>query len=159
MGMVERIFDKPQIDRFDRKISHFMHRRGHRLDRLAIATVFIWFGALKVAGFESATSVIAKTIYVGSPEVMVTILGAWELAIGLCLFWRPTVRIAVLLLAVRLPGTFLALVLRPDVCWTDTFLVPTIQGQYLIKDLILFSAAMIIGGTVRDENVPPGVKH
>ena len=159
VSMLARFRQSARLDRFDLNISRWMYQRGHRLDRLALGTVFIWFGALKVAGFESATSIIAKTIYFGSPEAMTTLLGAWEIAIGVFLIWRPFIRVALLLLAVRLPGTFLALVLRPDVCWTDTPFVPTIQGQYLIKDLILFSAAMVIGGTVRDENAGEEAKH
>jgi uncharacterized membrane protein YkgB len=119
---------------------------GNDLDRLAIGTVFVWFGVLKVLGFTSATSIIAKTVYLGDPETMARALGLWEAAIGLCLFVRPLARVAIALLLVRLPGTLLALVLRPDVCWTGTTLVPTIQGQYLIKDAILFGAAMAIGG-------------
>lgn len=136
-----------------------MYRRGHRLDRIAIGCVFIWFGALKVIGFESATSIISKTIYFGSPESMTRLLGVWEVAIGICLVIRPYVRLAVALLAIRLPGTLLALVLRTDVCWSETFGVPTIQGQYLIKDLILFSAAMVIGGTVRPQPRHSDVRH
>lgn len=152
-------FKHPRLDRLDLQISAWMHRRGHRFDRLAIGLVFTWFGTLKVLEFESATSIIAKTIYVGSPEATTALLGLWEIAIGLCLVIRPLVRIAVLLLALRLPGTLLALIVKADVCWTDTFGVPTIQGQYLIKDLILFSAAMIIGGTVRSEHNQHGVRH
>jgi uncharacterized membrane protein YkgB len=155
MGLI----DDPRFDRFDHRLAAFMHRRGHRLDRLAIGGVFIWFGVSKVLGFESATSIIAKTVYLGSPETMVRVLGLWEVAIGVGLVVPALVRVGLLLIAVRLPGTLLALVLRPDVCWTDTFAVPTIQGQYLVKDLILFSAAMIIGGTVRDEYRRPDVLH
>jgi len=59
--------------------------------------------------------------------------------------------VALPLLAIRLPGTVLALVLMPDVCFTELPLVPSPEGQYLLKDLAIFSAAMVIGGTVRDE--------
>lgn len=139
----------PRLDQIDEQIVTWMHRVGHRVDRLAIGLVFVWFGLLKVLDFTSATSIIAKTVYLGSPEVTTRLLGLWEVAIGVCLIGPGLARVAVALLAIRLPGTLLALLLRADVCWTDSFLVPTIQGQYLIKDAILFAAAMIIGGTVR----------
>lgn len=145
----------PRLDAFDLAVSRFMHRWGHFLHRVLLGLLFLWFGCLKMFGQKSATSIIAETVYIGTPAHVVPVLGAWEALIGLCLLWRPMVRIALLLLAIRLPGTLLALVLKSDVCWADdSWLVPTIQGQYLIKDFTLFSAAMVIGGTVREERTP-----
>jgi hypothetical protein len=52
----------------------------------------------------------------------------------------------------------LALVLKADVCWTDVAFVPTTHGQYLVKDAILFTAAMVIGGNLRrDQEAPDAV--
>src|SRR5690606_23604533 len=135
----------------DAKVARFMRRWGHPLERELIGLLFIWLGALKMLGYKSATSIIAETIYAGAPEIMVPLLGVWEVVIGACLLYRPLLRLAVLLIVVRLPGTLLALALKPEVCWTDTWMVPTIQGQYLIKDCILFAAAMVIGGAVRKD--------
>ncbi len=149
--MLRRIREHPRFDRIDTAIADWMERWGHLFDRVAIGALFIWFGALKLFGYKSATSIIGETIYFGSPEVTVPLLGVWEIMIGVCLIHRPFARVAVALLVIRLPGTALALLLRRDVCWTEHAFVPTVQGAYLIKDLILFSAAMIIGGTVREE--------
>lgn len=77
------------------------------------------------------------------------VLGLWEAAIGVCLVIDPLTRVAIALLMIRLPGTLVALIVKSDVCWTDTSFVPTIQGQYLIKDAMLFAAAMVIGGGLR----------
>ncbi len=131
-----------------------MRRHGHYLDRWAIGALFMWFGMLKVFDYKSATSIIAETVYIGDPDTTAHLLGLWEAAIGFCLVVRPLARIAIALLAVRLPGTLLALALKSDVCWTDAALVPTIQGQYLIKDTILFTAAMVIGGGLRRDHEP-----
>ena len=54
--------------------------------------------------------------------------------------------------AQRSVPTALALVLKADVCWVSVPWVPSPEGQYLIKDLILFTAAMVIGGTVRHDH-------
>ena len=132
-----------------------MRRRGHHLDRWALGAYFMWFGTIKMLGHKSATSIIAETIYVGDPDTTTQFLGLWEAAIGFCLVVHPLARAAIALLAVRLPGTLLALALKPEVCWTDAALVPTIQGQYLIKDVILLTAAMVIGGGLaRDDESP-----
>jgi len=148
----------PKADAFDLAVARFMHRWGHFLHRALLGAFFVWIGALKVLGHTSATSIIAETVYVGSPARVAPMLGVWEAVIGLCLLWKPLIRVGLLLIAIRLPGTLLALILKSDVCWTDTWGVPTIQGQYLIKDFILFSAAMVIGGTVREER-PRRVRH
>ncbi len=148
----------PRLDAIDRRISQFMHAFGHAAHRFALGALFCWFGLLKPFGYATTTSLLAHTVYWGSPELVVPILGWWEFAIGVCMIVRPLVRVALLLLAIRLPGTLLALVLLPEVCFDGTVLVPTPEGQYLVKDLALFTAAMVIGGTVRREQ-PPRVYH
>ncbi|MDH3603561.1 MAG: hypothetical protein OEU26_28445, partial [Candidatus Tectomicrobia bacterium] len=76
----------------------------------------------------------------------------WEVAIGFCLIYRPFVRFALFLLAVRLPGTLLAFVMLPEVCFLDVPFVPTPEGQYLVKDVVILFAAIAIGGSVREES-------
>lgn len=144
----------PALNRIDRRIGLWMHAYGHVTHRVALAMLFIWFGLLKPFGYKTTTSLLAHTIYLGSPEVMVPILGWWEVAIGVCLLFRPLIRLGLLLLIIRLPGTLLAFFLMPEICFHDSVFVPTPEGQYLIKDLVLFTAAMIIGGTVRKERAP-----
>jgi len=144
----------PRLDKIDRWIGDQMETYGHVAHRVSLAGLFIWFGLLKPIGFKTTTSLLAHTIYVGSPEVMVPILGWWEVAIGVCLLYRPLIRLGLLLLLIRLPATMLAFFILPDVCFSDNLLVPTPEGQYLVKDLVLFTAAMIIGGTVREEQAP-----
>ncbi|MEO1130599.1 MAG: hypothetical protein AAFX05_12960 [Planctomycetota bacterium] len=140
---------KQRVDAIDAAVIHGMERYGHFVERIALAILFIWFGTLKVIGVESATSIIAKTVYVGPPEITVPVLGAWEVAIGVCFLVRRLNRIAILLLAIRLPGTLLALVLRPDECFQGSVFLPTIQGQYLLKDMAIIGAALVIGAMVR----------
>jgi hypothetical protein len=103
-------------------------------------------------GHETATSMLAHTVYFGSPDVMVLILGWWEVTIGLTMLYRPFVRIALFLLLLRIPGTLLAFILMPDATFIHFPLVPTPEGQYLIKDVVLFFAAMAIGGTIGHES-------
>jgi hypothetical protein len=48
-----------------------------------------------------------------------------------------------------MPGTVLPLFLLPDVCWVHAPYAPTLEGQYIIKNLVLISAGLVIGATVR----------
>ncbi len=137
------------VRRTDQRVGRFMDRTGHRVERMLLGGLFVWFGALKVAGEVSATSIIAKTIYVGPPEVTVPVLGGWEMAIGLCLWFRATLRVAIGLLILRLMGTLIAFfAAETDVLFHKVPWAPTIQGQYLVKDVCLIGAALVIGGTV-----------
>jgi len=138
----------PKLRAFDRRVGAWMHRIGHPVHRVTLGLFFIWLGLLKQFGYATGSSLIASTVYFGSPELMVPILGWWEVAIGLTLLHPATIRLSIALMAVRLPGTFLALVLKPEVCFASIPFIPTPAGQYLIKDLMLFGAAMVIGSTV-----------
>lgn len=136
----------------DDRIIRGLDRYGHRLHRFSIGMLFIWLGLLKPMGHKTTTSLLADTIYWGSPEVMLVVLGWWEVAIGIAMLFRPLIRVALFLLLLRIPGILLAFVLLPGVTFIAFPFVPTPEGQYLIKDLALFFAAMAIGGTIRHEH-------
>lgn len=139
----------PTLKRIDRKIEGWLYVMGHTTHGVTLGLIFMWFGLLKVFGVKTATSILAQTIYFGDPDTMVRILGGWECAIGICLVFHSLHRVALLLLLIRLPGTILALILKPEVCFEVAPWIPSIQGQYIIKDLMLFSAAAVMGGYVR----------
>jgi len=136
----------------DHWIVRVLRRYGHFLHRVSLGALFVWFGLLKPFGQKTTTSLLAHTVYWGKPEVVVPLLGWWEVAIGLCLIYRPLVRMALFLLAIRLPGTLLAFVLLPEVCFLNVPFVPTPEGQYLVKDVVILFAAVAIGGSVREES-------
>lgn len=127
-----------------------MERNGVRLLRISVGLVFVWFGALKTVGMSPAQALVARTVYWFPPEVFIPILGWWEVLIGVGLLIRPLARMAIALLFLQMPGTFLPLVLLPDVCFTSIPFGLTIEGQYIVKNLVLISAAIVVGGTVRD---------
>jgi uncharacterized membrane protein YkgB len=144
MKAVDRLFEN-----IDPAIAGWMERHGHLLLRVSLGVVFIWFGALKPFRISPADDLIKRTVYWFPPDVFIPILGAWEVAIGACLLYRPLIRVALLLLFLQMPGTFLPLVLLPEVCFTHIPWAPTLEGQYIIKNLVLISAGIVVGGTVR----------
>lgn len=137
------------LNQWDRAISGWMHRHGFLLLRMSMSVVFIWFGALKPFRISPADQLIERTVYWFDPDIFIPILGAWEVAIGVCLLIRPLIRLALLLLFLQMPGTFLPLVLLPQICFVQVPFAPTLEGQYIIKNLVLISAAIVVGGTVR----------
>ena len=134
---------------FDRRMASWMEYYGHRLLRYSLAIIFIWFGLLKPLGMSPAADLVANTVYWLPPDVFLPILGCWEVAIGVGLLFRPLVRMALFLLFLQLPGTALPLLLLPDVCFSKFPIGLTLEGQYIIKNLTIISAAIVIGGTAR----------
>lgn len=137
------------FERVDPVIADWMQRRGLIILRISLAIIFIWFGALKTVGMSPAAELVRNTVYWFPPDIFIPLLGYWEIAIGVCLLFRPLIRVAILLLFLQMPGTMLPLVLLPDVCFTSVPFGLTIEGQYIIKNLVLISAGIVIGGTVR----------
>jgi uncharacterized membrane protein YkgB len=131
-------------------IASYMDRLGVPVLRVALGIVFIWFGGLKIVGGSPAADLVANTVYVLQPSVFVPILGVWEVLIGVCLLYRPLIRLGVLLLFLQMPGTFLPIVLLPEVVFATFPHQLTVEGQYIIKNLVIIGAALVVGGTVRD---------
>jgi len=137
----------------DLRISHSMRRYGHGALRLALAVIFIWFGVLKPLGISPAEGLVLQTVDwmpVLSPRTWLAIIGWWEVAIGILFLFRPTLRFAIGLLALQMVGTFMPLVILPDVTFQQGR-VPyglTLEGQYIVKNILIIAAAMVIGGTV-----------
>ncbi|MCG2738785.1 MAG: hypothetical protein L6300_00915, partial [Syntrophaceae bacterium] len=137
------------LDRADIRISEGMDRYCQPLMRYSIALIFIWFGLLKPLGMSPEEELIKRTVYWVSPQVFLPVLGWWEVGVGLCLLYRPLIRIALLLLLLQLPGTMLPLILLPEICFTHPPFGLSLEGQYIVKNIFLVSAAFMIGGKVR----------
>ena len=145
----------PDIDRLDQGIAAFMRRWSTLALRLSLALIFIWFGILKPLGLSPAAPLVEATVGwmpFFSPPTWVAIIGWWEVAIGITFLFRSTVRAAIALLALQMGGTFLPLVLLPDVVFQAGHIpyAPTMEGPYIITNLLIISAALTLGGTVRE---------
>jgi uncharacterized membrane protein YkgB len=151
---VDRFLEVTRLDTIDRQIAGWMQRNGMRILRYALAVVFIWFGLLKPLGMSPAETLVKNTVYFLPPDVFFPILGWWEVAIGVGLLYRPLNRLALGLLFLQMPGTMLPLLLLPEVCFTSAPFGLTMEGQYIIKNIVLIGAALVVGGTVREVSSP-----
>ena len=137
------------LEIIDTTIARWMYIYGKILLRYSLAFIFVWFGALKPFGLSPAQELVEKTVYWFNPKEFVVVLGWWEVLIGLCLLYKPFIRCAIFLLFIQMPGTFLPLLLLPNICFNKFPLELTLEGQYIIKNLILISSGLVIGGTVK----------
>jgi len=136
------------LEKFDRLVVWTMDAVGITFARLALGIVFIWFGALKMIGeLSPAYDLVAATIYWLTPEIIIPLIGLWEVAIGVAFLFPPLTRLALLLLIPQMPATFLPLVLLPAVTFTVVPWGLTLEGQYIVKNLVIIACALIIGGT------------
>ena len=139
----------------DKGITAWMSKSGIPLLRISLGIVFFWFGFLKFfPGTSPAEMLATKTISILTfglikPAVSIYMLAALETLIGLGLITRSYMRITLLLLFGQMLGTVTPLFFFPAETFTVFPFVPTLEGQYIIKNIILVSAGIVIGSTVR----------
>lgn len=137
------------IDRHEIRIAAWMERHGYGLLRIAIGIVFIWFGVLKSLGLSPAEALVAKaTTWIPIPG-FIYILSAWEVAIGVCFLFKRLTRWGIVLLLLHMPGTMLPLITLPEETFIRFPFALTLEGQFIIKNLVLIGAALVLGGKIR----------
>lgn len=137
---------RKKAERLDERLRPLLARIGVPLLRISLGVVFLWFGLLKIFDVSPVSGLVAKTIYWFDPDVVVPALGAFEVFVGTCLVAGRLMRIALPLLVLQMAGTFMVLVLLPDVAFRDSnpFLL-TVEGEFVVKNLVLLAAALVIG--------------
>jgi uncharacterized membrane protein YkgB len=145
-----------RFDQIDKRITHWMAEYGMTILRVGLGIVFFWFGALKlVPGLSPAEELVRNTTYFVNPDWFIPVLALWEMAIGLGLIVGKFMRLTLLLLFLQMPGTALPLVVLPQAVWTQFPYGLTLEGQYIIKNLVLIGAGLVLGGTVRGGRLEP----
>jgi uncharacterized membrane protein YkgB len=143
------------MDSIDARITDWMARHAVKGSRVSLGLVFFWFGALKLfPGFSPAEDLVGRTILVMTggliePWLSVPGLGIWESLIGLGLLTGRALRSTLLLLFAQMAGTFTPVVLFPGEVFARFPIGLTFEGQYIVKNVVLISAALVIGATVR----------
>jgi uncharacterized membrane protein YkgB len=145
----QKLVDK-HFKKIDKSITSWMARAGFKFLRIGLGIVFFWFGILKFfPGVSPAEELVRNTIYFLDPNIFVPILAAWETLIGLGLITGKFMRLTLMLLFLQMPGTALPLIILPDIVWNIFPYGLTLEGQYIIKNLVLIGAGLVLGGTVR----------
>jgi uncharacterized membrane protein YphA (DoxX/SURF4 family) len=143
------------FQRVDLKLTRWMAHYGIVILRLGLGLVFLWFGLLKffpsLSPAEELATRTISTLSLGlvSPAVSLPVLALWETLIGLGLIFGKLMRITLLLLIVQMLGTVTPIFLFPAEVFTHFPYAPTLEGQYIIKNIVLVGAALVLGATVR----------
>lgn len=149
------------FDRLDARFTRWLSRYSVAALRIGLGVVFLWFGMLKFfpgfnPGEELATHMI-ETFTFGtiSPRAGLVMMGIIESAVGLGLISRRFVRTTLFLLVVLLLGKVLPLFLLTGEVFVSVPFIPTLEGQSIIKNVVLLGAGLVIGSTVRGGRIVP----
>ncbi|MBC7810725.1 MAG: hypothetical protein H7175_06235 [Burkholderiales bacterium] len=140
-----------RLNSTDKVVSGWLARHSLTLLRISVGIVFVWFGALKlVPGLSPAEPLIRASITFLPMDLFLPVLAILEMTIGVgFILGGKFKRITIILLLGQMAGAMSPIVLRPDLIFTHFPYALTLEGQYIIKDIILISAGLVVGATVR----------
>ncbi|MFD2288033.1 hypothetical protein GJU39_17215 [Pedobacter petrophilus] len=142
-----------KLKRFVIKAIEWKSRNGMTILRFSLGIIFIWFGILKFFPNVSVAEDIAGrtirkiTFGMVTKQYSMPFLALWECTIGIGLITGKKMVYILFILYLQMIGTFLPLVLFSGECWTSVSFAPTLLGQYIIKNVVLVSSAIVIGAT------------
>ena len=137
-----------------------MDQASTPLVKISMFIIFFWFGALKPLGISAAEQLVLDTVYwmpFLSPKSWLHVIGYWEMIIGIFFLFDKTIKYALILLFLQMAGTFMPLFILSDITFQKGLVpyAPTLEGQYIIKNIIIIAAAMVIGGRTLRKSVDP----
>lgn len=139
----------------DVRLTNWMAHYGIMLLRVSLGIVFFWFGVLKFfPGLSPAQDLATRTMSVLTfglipTHVAILLLALWECLIGLGLILGAFMRATLLLLWLQMLGTITPILFFPREVFAHIPYAPTLEGQYIIKNIVIISAGMVIGATAR----------
>lgn len=137
------------VDRIDQHVLPFLRRWSIPALRVSLGIVFVWFGVLKVADITPVADLVGDTVYWVDPDWFVPVLGVVEVIVGLGLMFNVWLRIVLALFVLQMVGTFLVLIILPEVAFLDGNLLKlSVEGEFVVKNLVLLSAGLVVASTI-----------
>jgi putative oxidoreductase len=139
-----------RIRHADGELRVLLARHSITLLRVALGFVFLAFGALKFfPGLSPAEELARQTVDLLTfglvpAQIGILVVATVEVAIGVILITGRWLRVGLVLLGMALIGILSPIVLLRDELFRGSFFAPTLEGQYVIKDVVLAAAAAVI---------------
>ncbi len=147
LSSLTRSFMHQKIENFDSRLIQTCQKLALPFARVALFVVYFWFGFLKIIDVSPANPLVEqlqqRTLPFLTFHEFIVFFALFEMLIGLLFLFPKMDRVVLPLFAMHMLTTFLPLVFLPEVTWQAVF-VPTLEGQYIIKNLVLIAAAIAI---------------
>lgn len=127
--------------------------------RISIGVIYVWFGALKYFPNLSPADQLAKdTIHLITfglipSHVSIILLAIWETALGFILIMGVWKRSVFYVLLLHMFCTFVPLFFFAEVSFTELPYAFTLVGQYIMKNLIIIAAALVLNAHAKGKIV------
>ena len=135
-----------KISKLDKLMVKDMRKWGIPVLRVALGIVFLWFGALKIFGVTPVADLVGQTYSFFPVTEFLVFLGVWEVVIGIGLILKIFLRSVLAMLWLQMLGTFIASILEPSMFFNGNIFLLTIEGEFLVKNLVLVASGIVIGG-------------
>lgn len=141
-------------DAVDHQLISFVNRYGLSILRLSLTTVFLWFGLLKVLNMSPVTPLAEDLIPGISTDTFVLALGIMEIGVGISLVFKKLLKMSIAIIVIHLVSTFSLLAILQETMINDSnpFLL-TLEGEFIIKNLVLIASALVIASAVCVERI------
>jgi putative oxidoreductase len=151
---------RERLEAYDRTIRRLLGRASPVLLRISLGIVFVWFGALKVAGVSAVGGLVAATVPFADSEWFVPALGVVEILTGMAFATGRLLRVVLPVFAAHMAGTFLVLIVLPDVAFQGgNPLVLTAVGEFVVKNLVLLSAGLVVASEVKPRGATAALRE
>ncbi len=136
-------------------LRYSIEKNGLEILRYSVGIVFVWFGALKYFPNSSSAEGLAErtidwiTFGILHHQAALFLLATIECTVGIFLMLKKALNVIIPLLYFQLLGTILPLFVFTNETWKKFLLVPTLEGQYIIKNIVLIAAAIIMGAIAK----------
>ncbi len=141
-------------DAVDHQLISFVNRYGLNILRLSLATVFLWFGLLKVLNVSPVTPLAEDLIPGITTGTFVFALGIMEIGVGMSLVFKKLLKVSIAIMVTHLASTFSLLITLQETMINDSnpFLL-TLEGEFIIKNLVLIAGALAVASAVCAERI------
>jgi len=140
---VEQVVDRAR--ELDARVSAALRHVTLPGMRILLGVLFVWFGGLKVVGQSPVEDIVAGTLPLGDPDLVVGSLGVVEVLLGAALVAGFALRLVLPVLAGHLGGTFLTFAMLPELMFRDSnVLLLTESGEFVTKNLVLIAATLVL---------------
>ena len=141
-----------KITSLDLKLIEFFKRTFVPVARFSIFLIFFWFGLIKLLGLSPASplaeALTARTVGMQYFDLLFYGLALVECVIGILFIFPKFTRIVIPLLLFHMVLVCSPILLVPEMVWQQ-FAVPTLEGQYIIKNAVVIAVAIGIAASAK----------